>query len=395
MSPAFLVVACVALCAGFGLGVLTAWLVMRERMRGLADTFKALSADALRQNNTSFLELARATLSTYQEKAAGDLTLRQQKIDALVQPLRQSLEQVDTKIQALETARTSAYAGITQQLESLTKTQSQLQRETGNLVQALRNPTVRGRWGEIQLRKVVEMAGMLEYCDFEQQTSATTDTGRLRPDLIVKLPSAKNVVVDAKAPLAAYQEAWETSDEAVRVLKLKDHARQIRSHLQKLGQKSYWDQFRPTPEFVVMFLPGEMFFSAALQYDPELIEYGVNQQVILATPTTLIALLRAVAYGWRQEQLAENAQKISDEGKKLYKAMRTLASHLTNMGQGLQRAVTAHNQAIQSVETRVMPSARRFRELGVSGEDDIAPLTPIDLVPQSMAVADEPALLAD
>lgn len=395
MSPAFLVVACVALCAGFGLGGLTAWLVMRERMRGLADTFKSLSADALQHNSTSFLEMAQLALSSHQEKAAGDLTLRQQKIDALVQPLRQSLERVDTKIQALEAARVSAYAGITQQLESLTKTQSQLQRETGNLVQALRNPTVRGRWGEIQLRKVVEMAGMLEHCDFLQQASATTETGRLRPDLIVKLPNAKNIVVDAKAPLSAYLEALETSDEIVRVQKLKDHARQIRVHLQQLMQKNYWEQFQPTPEFVVMFLPGEMFFSAALQHDPTLIEYGVDQNVILATPTTLIALLKTVAYGWRQEQLAENAQKISDEGKKLYERLSTLAGHLNSVGNGLQRAVESYNQAVRSVESRVMPSARRFKELGVSSGGEIAPLAPIDLLPRSMAVPDAPEIAAD
>jgi len=351
----------------------------------LQNAFKALAADALKSNNLSFLQIAQETLKRFQVEAKGDLDARQKAVTDLVAPVRESLDKVDEQIRLMEKERSDAYGGLRQQLQALATTQEKLQSETGNLVRALRTPNVRGRWGEIQLRRVVEIAGMLPYCDFSEQETIFGESGRLRPDLIVKLPGGKHVVVDAKTPLQAFLEAFETTDEEVRRTCLANHARQVREHINTLSGKKYWEQFDSTPEFVVMFLPGETFFSAALEQDTGLIEHGVLSRVIPASPTTLIALLKAINYGWNQEKLARNAQEISLLGKELHERLRKLASHITGLGTNLDRAVDAYNQAVGSLEGRVLVSARKFAELGASVAEDIPELEPLEKTARTLS----------
>jgi len=348
--------------------------------RRLADSFKALAADALKSNTEGFLTLARERLGALQAESEKHLEVRAKEIRGALDPVRETLNKVQESLQTMEGTRQEAYKNLTREVQSL-------QAETGNLVTALRKPEVRGRWGEIQLRRVVEIAGMQDRCDFVEQ--ATAEEGRLRPDLVVKLPGGKNVVVDSKVPLTAYLDALEQPAGEGRSAKLREHAQQVRTHLSKLGQKSYFEKFTPSPEFVVLFLPGEAFFSSAMEHDPTLLEEGINRNVILATPTTLIALLKAVYYGWKQETIAENAKKISDLGRELYERTATMTEHLAKVGTSLGSSVEAFNQAINSYETRVIPSARRLKELGVAGQKEIREILKIEVTPRSAEPASE------
>ncbi|HEU4647585.1 MAG TPA: DNA recombination protein RmuC [Gemmatimonadales bacterium] len=345
----------------------------------LREAFQALSAEALRANNQTFLDLAQTKLTEFQHAAKVDLDVRQQAIANLVQPIEAGLKRVGEQLTTAERSRAEGMAEIRSHVELMATAQTQLKQETTQLVKALRAPQVRGRWGEIQLRRVVELAGMLDHCDFAEQETGDTGDGLLRPDLIVKLPGGKQIIVDAKAPLAAYLDAVECQEDGQRAVLLQAHARQVRDHMAKLGAKAYWDQFSPSPEFVFMFLPGETFYSAALQADASLLEFGVQSRVIPASPVTLIALLRAVAYGWRQERIAESAEEISRNGAELYRRLRTMAQHLEKVGGALSRATEAYNDAVGSIERSVLPGARRFKDLGAAVGDDISELEPVDV----------------
>ena len=332
-----------------------------------ADTFKSLSNQALKSSQEQFLDLAKTTFKTEQKQAKGELEKREQAVAHLVKPVAESLEKMQTRIGEIEKAREGAYSAIKEQVVSLVDSQKGLHQETRQLVKALRQPTGRGQWGEMQLQRVVEMAGMQEHCDFTTQTSTTTDEGkRLRPDLIVKLPGGKQIVVDSKTPMDAYLDALEADDDDARDASLARHASQVSTHIRQLASKNYQAQFQPAPEFVVLFLPSESFFSAALTQDSSLLEQGVDQNVILATPTTLIALLRSVAYGWRQEALAENARRISDTGRELHKRLTVFSGHLGKVGRALDTSVKSYNSAVSSLEARVLPSARKFENLEAS-----------------------------
>jgi DNA recombination protein RmuC len=331
----------------------------------------------LRRRGQDALALARQAMRESQAEARSELA-------HVVSPVRESLDRVDLKIQELERVRAGAYGALAEQVRSLIETQSQLRSETGRLVTALRTPHVRGHWGEMQLRRVVEMAGMLPHCDFTSQTTLDGESGRLRPDLLVRLPGGRTIVVDAKTPLEAYLRAIDATDEGTRKARLADHARQVRTQMAALARKSYWEQFETAPEFAVLFLPGECFFSAALEADPTLIETGAAQNLILATPTTLIALLRAVAYGWRQEKLAQNAAEISALGKELYKRLSDMGEHWNKVGRSLERAVESYNCATGSLEARVMVSARRFADLKTAPLGvEIAELEPVETLVRS------------
>jgi DNA recombination protein RmuC len=359
--------------------------LLDEAQQKLSNAFAALSADALRNNNQSFLQLAKSTLETYQQAAKGDLEKRQIAIDETLKPVRDSLEKVDAKIAELEKSRTGAYAALNEQVRALSEGQVALRSETTNLVKALRSPAVRGRWGEIQLRRVVEMAGMQAHCDFFEQQTLTTEDGQLRPDMRVRLPGNKSIIVDAKTPLEAYLKAMDAPDDETRRNFMTAHAQNVRTHIASLAKKSYWSQFKDTPELVVMFLPGEVFFSAALEADPALIEAGIEQNIILATPTTLIGLLRAVYYGWRQEAIAVEARAISDLGRDLYKRLADLSGHFFDLGKGLGGAVKAFNKAVGSLESRVLVSARKFKDLiSVTTESNIEVLEPIEQLPRAL-----------
>ena len=363
--------------------------VLAQARHELAEAFQALSGEALKQNNEAFLDLAKTAFQALHAEAKGDLAQKQQAIDELVRPLTESLQRYDEQLRQLEQSRQAAYGGLDQHLKTLAETQQRLREETGNLVNALRAPAVRGRWGEITLKRVAELAGMVAHCDFVEQESVSAEEGRLRPDMIVQLPGGRQVIVDAKTVLTGYLDAHEASSEEQRMEGMRRHAVQVRSRMNELSVKAYWSQFDQTPEFVVLFLPGEQFLGAALEQDPRLIEDGFAQGVVLATPTTLMALLRAVAYGWRQERLTAHAEEAGRLGKDLYERMAVMAEHVNDVGQALAKSVSAYNKAVGSLETRILPAARRFKELGVSSEKDIPSLGPVEIVSRKALPYDE------
>jgi DNA recombination protein RmuC len=353
----------------------------------MRDAFQAMSAEALKSNNQAFLTLAESRLREARSEATADIDARKKAIDDLVAPLAKVIEQVDREIKDSERHRVETNAALMQRLSAIDTMGRDLRGETARLIDALKRPGVRGRWGELQLKRVVELAGMIEHCDFDEQQTLTSTNGdrRMRPDVIVNLPGGKHVIVDAKVPLDAYLKALEAPDEATRQALLCDHARQVRTHLTQLSSKDYAAHIPSSPEFVVMFLPGEMFFSAALEQDPSLIEFGVDLRVIPASPTTLIALLRAVAYGWQQEAMEENARKISELGRGLYDAVRVLGGHFDTLGARLKSSLEAYNQAVGSLEGNVLVKARRFKELqATNGAEEIKVLEPIDRVPRML-----------
>ena len=349
----------------------------------MAEQFKSLSADALDQSQQRFFELADRRMREARTVAAADLDARKQAVEHLVKPLTEALGKVETQLITVEKDRSSAYAALRTQVEQMQATSEQLRTETASLVTALRAPQVRGTWGELQLRRVVESAGMVEHCDFAEQETSTGADGVLRPDLIVRLAGGKQIVVDAKVPFAGFIEAMDAKDNATRDARLRAHARHLRDHIDALSAKAYWDRFTPSPEFVVLFVPADAFLQAALEQEPALFEYAFERNVVLATPSNLIALLRTVGYAWRQEALAANAQKVFDLGRELHGRLATMGRHLNKLGGQLESAVKSYNETVASVESRVLVTARRFTELKVTSDELVAP-TQLSTVPKQV-----------
>ncbi len=340
----------------------------QEKLAGLEQTFVALSHRALKENNTAFLQLAQETLKQFHVQAKGDLELKEKAVENLIKPVREALEKTEQQIRLMENERKQAYGSLTKHLETMTQTQQLLQGETRNLVQALRRPEVRGQWGELTLKRMAELAGMVEYCDFYEQEQTNTEDGRLRPDMIVRMPGGREIVVDVKTPLDAYLSAVEASDDETRRKHLEHHARKVRERVRELASKAYWTQFKNAPDFVILFIPGEQFLTAALDMDRELIEDALKQKVILTTPTSFVALLRAIAYGWRQESLSANAEHIRDVGEELYGRLATFSEHLMKLGRSLNGTVADYNKTVGSYEAKLLPGARKFSEMGVGGD---------------------------
>lgn len=405
-----------ALAAGLLLGGSIMWLVSRSRLRRLresaenlidkikdqgalqaerdsafeaatsrlATAFSELANKSLKSNSENFLRLAEQNLGVQHERAKRELGDREQAVENLVKPIKDALQQSQAQIAALEKSRSEAYGGIKSQLEAMQNSQQSLTRETRNLVKALRRPEVRGRWGEMTLRRLVELAGMVENCDFQEQVHTSSDDKIIRPDMIVRMPDNRELVVDVKTPLDAYLEAIEASDDAQRKLGLERHARNVREHIRKLAAKTYWEQFSKSPEFVILFIPGDQFLSAALGEDPDLIEYALSEQIILATPTSFVALLKAVAYGWRQLALADNAEEIRRLAVDLYSRLTTFVGHMNKVGKQLASSVENYNRAVGSLEHKVLPGARKFVELGIRPKKEIEQVEPLESLPRSM-----------
>lgn len=350
----------------------------------MESSFRSLSSKVLQENNEAFLTLAKETLAKQQVEGAGLLKEKEDSFKHLVDPMKTILSEVKGKMDTIEKDYQSTFTEVKEQFKYLKEDQTKLQNETANLVKALRLPQVRGQWGELQLKRVVEMAGMLNYVDFIEQVSTESDTGRLRPDMVINLPGNKTIVIDAKTPLSAYLDATECETDSERKEYLKQHSRQVKSHIKQLGGKAYWDQFENSPEFVVLFLPNDAMYQSALEGDPALIEAGINDNVLIATPTTLIALLKSVSYGWNQAALADNARKISQLGKELYDRMATFVENMTGVRKGLERSVDAYNKAVGSFESRVLPSTRRFKELGISSDKEIEELISVEKLPKDI-----------
>ncbi|PIR16867.1 MAG: DNA recombination protein RmuC [Deltaproteobacteria bacterium CG11_big_fil_rev_8_21_14_0_20_49_13] len=347
----------------------------------LTTTFKALSGESLKSNNQAFLQLAKQSLETVLNQAMGDMSQKEIAIKNIVKPLEDVLKKYESQVIELEKTRVGAYSTLESQIKMLMSSEQQLQKETNNLVTALRRPEVRGRWGEMTLKRVVELAGMTSYCDYVEQVSVDTDKGRLRPDMIVHLPSDREIVIDSKVSLDAYLDAIASQSEDAKESFLVKHSQQITKHMRELSEKNYWDQFPRAPEFVVMFIPGESFLASALEKDPAIIEKGMEDRVIIATPTTLIALLRAIAYGWRQEQITKHAQEIAVLGKEMYDRFQPFLEHVNKVGGSLNQSVVSFNKMIMSLERRVMVSVKKFKELGAAGDKELPEVQPIEQIP--------------
>lgn len=353
---------CVGIVSAAMLVWLRKWMVSAEKK--LSDTFKALSSDVLHQSNRSFLDLAKTSLEKYQEGAKEDLSKRQESIQKLIDPIKDSMNKLDTQHRELEKAREGAYSSMQKQVEMLIESERHLRMEAQNLSRALKSPNVRGSWGQIHLKRVIELAGMVDRCDFQEQATFSGDGKTLRPDLVINLPGERKIIVDAKTPIEAYLESAETTDDQIQQNKLKEHAKQLQRHIKDLSSKEYWSQFQPNPEYVILFLPAESFFSAALKADPTIIEKGIHQNVVVATPTTLIAILRAIAINWNQENISNNAKEICALGKELHERMMTLSEHWARVGKSLSQSIDAYNQSVASLEKRVLVSARKLKDYG-------------------------------
>ena len=416
IDPVYIEVGAPALAIGLAVGVLITWLIGRQRRKRLIEkisltenelknqetlqqereaafelanakltaAFSDLANQSLKSNSENFLRLAEQNLGTQQEKAKRELSEREKAVETLVKPIRDALEASQKQIAELEKSRSEAYGGIKNQLEAMQLSQKSLAQETQNLVNALRRPEVRGRWGEITLRRLVELAGMVEHCDFQEQVHTSGETQAIRPDMIVRMPDQRVLVVDVKTPLDAYLAAAEAADDVQRKLGLERHAKNVRAHIRMLSSKAYWDQFDESPEFVILFIPGDQFLSAALNEQPDLIEYALSKQIILATPTSLVALLKAVAYGWRQLALAENAKEIRILAEDLYGRLATFVTHMNRVGRQLASSVDNYNKAVGSLERNVLTGARKFVELGVHAKKEMEPLERLESVPRTM-----------